>query len=888
MTADIGAPPIGARTNGAPAAEPAAPDRHRRGFLRASMSVGAWTLVSRATGFVRLAVIGAVLGPTFLGNLFQTANQLPNLAFELVAGQLIASLLLPALVGHLDRGDRAAGERVAGGFLGVIVATFAAAAAVLALIGPFVAGLLSVGVDDAGTRAGLVHLGWPLIAVVMPQLVLYGFIGVANAVQNAGHRFALAAAAPALENLIVVAAVVAFGRRVGAGADVGAVTVADVVLLGAGSTLGVVVHAGLQWFGARRVGIRLRPRAGWRDPEVRAIVRLAAPSMILAALTAAQTFACLVVVGSVAGGVVAFQLGLAFVATAVALGARPLTVAALPDLARQVAARDLGAFRAAWDRTLSVSILVLAPAAVGLAALAPALGRFLGLGAMSGDEAVLLLIAALAGLALAVLGEGISSFANQAAYTRRDGRAPLQGAIVRTALLAAGLGVVLRLDDPAVVVVGTGLAFSLATVLSAWFVTWAVAQDLPPGRGLGRQVGEAVAVAAAAAVPAVPIMLVLTTLGGPAGRVLPLAVGGAVFGGGYLLVQQRFAHLLGRAPLLARLRHGDATDAAPLATDPAPTATPSRTGTRTRTGGEGDGRRIVALRRVSRSAAAGTALLAAAVGPAAVNGDGRWLLLSTAALVVLSSAAQPQLGVYLLLGAGPIVATVDVLVGTSITLPLVLAVAAGVLISGAARRARHDVAWRMRLGWSGWAGLLGTGLLAASVGLLAGEATAGLRLAVIVIGTAGAMLDGLTSFAALRRATRLAATSSIACLPAVPLLTVSLGWVHPSAADLLGVMAAPAAAMVALAMGAVCRRQRVAATPAVLALAGVVGASAGWLALVPVTVGIWLTVRYWPNDTDPLVPTCQETGPTQRPAVERAEVDRVAVDRTATGRRPIT
>ena len=71
-----------------------------------SLTVAAWTVVSRVTGLVRIAAIGAVLGPTLLGNTFQFTNALPNLLYYgLLAGSLFSSLLVPALVHHVDVQD---------------------------------------------------------------------------------------------------------------------------------------------------------------------------------------------------------------------------------------------------------------------------------------------------------------------------------------------------------------------------------------------------------------------------------------------------------------------------------------------------------------------------------------------------------------------------------------------------------------------------------------------------------------------------------------------------------------------------------------------------------------------------------------------------------------
>ena len=88
-----------------------------------SITVAGWTVVSRVTGVIRFAVIGAVLGPTFFGNTYQFTNSLPNLVYYgFLAGSLFSSLLVPALVRHIDAGDSRASERVAGGFLGMTLA----------------------------------------------------------------------------------------------------------------------------------------------------------------------------------------------------------------------------------------------------------------------------------------------------------------------------------------------------------------------------------------------------------------------------------------------------------------------------------------------------------------------------------------------------------------------------------------------------------------------------------------------------------------------------------------------------------------------------------------------------------------------------------------------
>ena len=92
------------------------------------MAVSGWTAASRITGFGRVVVVAAVLGPTYLGNVFQASNNLPNLVYMALIGALISSLLVPPLIRLVDEGDRAATERLAGAFLGTALVVFGVAA----------------------------------------------------------------------------------------------------------------------------------------------------------------------------------------------------------------------------------------------------------------------------------------------------------------------------------------------------------------------------------------------------------------------------------------------------------------------------------------------------------------------------------------------------------------------------------------------------------------------------------------------------------------------------------------------------------------------------------------------------------------------------------------
>ncbi len=218
-----------------------------------SRTVAVWTLVRRMTGFGRVIIIGAVLGPTYFGNLFQTLNILPNLVYDSLAGPLITALLVPPLARYLRQQDLGGARRLAGGFLGITLLVSLAVVALMVLAGPRVLALITGAVRDPTVREWQSRIGWPLLAMLMPQVFFYGIVTVATAAQNAQRQFGLAAAAPALENIGIIAIMLASAAIFGVGVDVSMMTTAHVMFLGLGSTATVGLHAAVQWWGAYRV-----------------------------------------------------------------------------------------------------------------------------------------------------------------------------------------------------------------------------------------------------------------------------------------------------------------------------------------------------------------------------------------------------------------------------------------------------------------------------------------------------------------------------------------------------------------------------------------------------------------------------------------------------------
>jgi putative peptidoglycan lipid II flippase len=474
-----------------------------------SLTVAAWTAVSRVTGLARFAVIGAVLGATYFGNTYQFTNSLPNLLYYgFLAGSLFSSLLVPTLVRHIDAGDWRASDRVAGGFLGVTLATMLAITPLALVLGPLALKIAAIGGPHA-VSAAQVRVGRVLIAMFIPQMFCYAVVGTSTAVMNSRQRFALAAAAPAVENLGTIAVLVATALIYGTGNDLGHIPSGEILLLGLGSTGAVAAHAAMQWWGARRAGVLLVPRAGWRDSEVRAVVRRALPALAQAGLGAVQLLILLIAANRLPGGIIAFQIALNFYYLVDALATTPVALSLLPRLARMHADGDTAGFRDTFARGFTLALFVTIPAAVAYVILAGPLARAIAFGQLDATG-VEMIAAALVPLSLGVIGWTAFMIATYASYARKDTRSPLRATMLQTVICLAVASTTLVVHGLTVMVV-LGLATAVPVAAAACYLLTRMRKTLghPRSQRLTPSIGR---FALGAAVMAGPAWLVATAV----------------------------------------------------------------------------------------------------------------------------------------------------------------------------------------------------------------------------------------------------------------------------------------------------------------------------------------------------------------------------------------
>ena len=521
------------------------------GTARDSLVAGVGTAVSRLTGVARVVMVGAVLGPTTFGDTFQLTNSLPNLVYYgFLAGSLFASLLVPALVRHVDAGDPDRTARVSGGFLGFSWLAMLVLVPVVVLVIPPAIGLLAPGGEAAvATQTGQARL---LLLLMCPQVFLYALSGASASVLNAHRRFALAALAPAVENVGMIAMLAATWVVYGSVAEQGSQPTGVLVLLGLGSTSAVAANAALAWAGARSSGVTVRPRAGWRDPEVMSVVRRAVRAVVQAGLLALQMLVLLLLAGRAAGGTVALQMVFNFYSLPVELVATPVGLALIPRLSRMHRARQARDFRETYLEGLDLALFLAVPAAIGYVLLAGPVAHSIAVGAMASAAGVGMMAGALATIAPGIVGQTAFYISMQAAYARQDTRTPLVSMSIQTSVcLSLALATLAVPGEQAVRLLGA--AYAAGALVGGLHLTRAMSRrsELP----VRRLAPLALRLSVGALAMALPVLVVAEVLvanvDGRAGWLLALVLGTLVGAVVFLGVQ-----LVMRSPELTALRHG--------------------------------------------------------------------------------------------------------------------------------------------------------------------------------------------------------------------------------------------------------------------------------------------------------------------------------------------
>lgn len=245
------------------------------GILSSSAVMAAGTIVSRLSGFVRGALLVAVLGSGLHADIFNLANTLPNMLYILLAGGVFNAVLVPQVVRAM-RNDADGGAAYINRIVTLAAIFLTIVTILLVVAAPLV---MRIYLGQAWYEPRLAEQRESAIAFArycLPQVFFYGMFVLVGQVLNARKRFGPMMWAPIANNilsvLVIVAYLVAYGR---VDSDSNApFTSTQEALLGIGSTLGIAVQLLILLPYLRSSGVFYRPRFDFRNTGLGQTLRL--------------------------------------------------------------------------------------------------------------------------------------------------------------------------------------------------------------------------------------------------------------------------------------------------------------------------------------------------------------------------------------------------------------------------------------------------------------------------------------------------------------------------------------------------------------------------------------------------------------------------------------
>jgi len=401
---------------------------------RHALMVGAGIFLSKIFGLVRTQFFAHYFGvQNQVASAFLGAFRVPNFLQNLFGEGVLSASFIPVYARLLAEKDDEEAGRVAG----AVAALLALAVSVIVLLGVIFTRYF-IDLIVPGFQGATRELAIRLTRILFPGAGLLVLSAWCLGILNSHRKFFLSYAAPVLWNIVMIATMVLFGRRM----DMASLSVALAWGSVAGSALMVLVQLPvvLRLAGRLRVGM---------SENVRTVVRNFLP--VLGSRGVAQISAYVdmliasflerVAPGAVAGLGTAQNLYM----LPVSLFGMSVSAAELPEMSSALG--DHGYLNRRLNNGLRQIAFFIVPSAMGFLALGDVIAAVLFQSGRFTHADAVYIWGILAGSSVGLLAQTLGRLYSSTYYALRDTRTPLNFAIIRV-LLTTGLGYLFALPLP--------------------------------------------------------------------------------------------------------------------------------------------------------------------------------------------------------------------------------------------------------------------------------------------------------------------------------------------------------------------------------------------------------------------------------------------------------
>ncbi|UQN28706.1 murein biosynthesis integral membrane protein MurJ [Brachybacterium kimchii] len=484
-TDGAGGPPDGARstTDGADdTADAPAPKltSTRARLMRATAVMALGSTVSRALGFVRNFLFGAMfLGiSSSVGSAFSSANVVPNTIWIMIGGGTLNAILVPAIVRAAKRPDRGSD------FTSRLFTLVTVAAGGVTLLAMALAPLLMV-LTNGSLPPDTYALAVQLVYWMMPQILFSALYLMLGQLLNAHDSFGPYQWAPVLNNLVAIVGALIFLAIWGRQGDPTAWTVPMVVALAAMNVGGSAIQVVFLWYFVRKLGLKLRPKWGFRGLGLGKLSRIGMWSLGMLIVGQLALYAGRWSVGGAVEAAEASQgtdasrlypglgtMDWAYTVFMIPQGilAVTLVTAAFPSISRSASEGDHERALHRYQQTNRIlAVPMMLCAAVFIALAGPIMWVIDGGSSVAGAQASAWVLAA---YMLGLVPFSANYLTKRAFYAYEDARAPFWMQIPTSALPLLGVAPVLLFVDPHWQAATAALVVSLGNVVGWAYGQW--------------------------------------------------------------------------------------------------------------------------------------------------------------------------------------------------------------------------------------------------------------------------------------------------------------------------------------------------------------------------------------------------------------------------------
>ncbi|WP_455208171.1 murein biosynthesis integral membrane protein MurJ [Kaarinaea lacus] len=434
-------------------------------LLKSTAVVSVMTLLSRISGLVRDVVFARFFGADALTDAFFVAFKIPNLLRRQFAEGAFSQAFVPVFTEYKTTREHEEAKELAAdvtGTLGIILFVITVIGVIAA---PILVVIFAPGWIDGDSRFPLTV---EMLRFTFPYILFISLTALAGGILNSYGKFAIPAFTPVLLNVCLIGAAIISANYFDE----------NIVVLAWGVFVAGVVQVLFQLPFVMKLRLVSMPRWGWRKPGVDKIKKLMLPAIFSSSVQQINLLidywiASFLIGGSIswlyyADRLVEFPLGVFGIAIATVI---------LPSLSAKFAAVEPERFRHTLDWGLRLSLLIGAPATVGLIMLSgPLLSTIFEYGDFDGQDVHMAQLALIA-YSIGLLGFIYVKVLSPGYFARQDTKTPMKIAITSMVFkIVLTLIVVISMMQLAYEAPHMGLA--LATALSALLQSWLLYRGL--------------------------------------------------------------------------------------------------------------------------------------------------------------------------------------------------------------------------------------------------------------------------------------------------------------------------------------------------------------------------------------------------------------------------